>query len=39
MSDKIKFILDDKVCYATPGQTIMDAARENGDLYSFPLLC
>jgi [NiFe] hydrogenase diaphorase moiety small subunit len=37
MSDKIKFILDDKVCYATPGQTIMDAAMENG-IY-IPSLC
>ena len=37
MSEKIKFILDDKVCYATPGQTIMDAARENGVF--IPSLC
>lgn len=37
MSDKIKFILDDKVCYATPGQTIMEAANENG-IY-IPSLC
>jgi [NiFe] hydrogenase diaphorase moiety small subunit len=37
MSEKIKFILDDKVCYATPGQTIMDAARENGIF--IPSLC
>jgi len=37
MSDKIKFILDDKVCYATPGQTIMDAARENAIF--IPSLC
>ncbi len=37
MSEKIKFILDDKVCYATPGQTIMDAARDNGIF--IPSLC
>jgi [NiFe] hydrogenase diaphorase moiety small subunit len=37
MSEKIKFILDDKVCYATPGQTIMDAARNNGIF--IPSLC
>jgi len=37
MSEKIKFILDDKVCYATPGQTIMDAARDNGVF--IPSLC
>lgn len=37
MSDKIKFIIDDRVCYATPGQTIMDAARENGIF--IPSLC
>lgn len=37
MSDKIKFIIDDKVCFATPGQTIMDAARENGIF--IPSLC
>ena len=37
MSEKIKFILDDKVCYATLGQTIMDSARENGVF--IPSLC
>ena len=37
MSDKIKFILDDKVCYAIAGQTIMDAARDNGIF--IPSLC
>jgi [NiFe] hydrogenase diaphorase moiety small subunit len=37
MSEKIRFILDDKVCYATPGQTIMDAARNNGIF--IPSLC
>ncbi len=37
MSDKIKFILDDKVCYAAPGQTIMEAANDNG-IY-IPSLC
>jgi len=37
MSENIKFILDDKVCYATPGQTIMDAARDNGVF--IPSLC
>jgi [NiFe] hydrogenase diaphorase moiety small subunit len=37
MSEKIRFILDDKVCNATPGQTIMDAAKENGVF--IPSLC
>lgn len=37
MSEKIRFILDDKVCYAKPGQTIMDAARDNGTF--IPSLC
>ena len=37
MSEKIKFIIDDKVCTATPGQTIMQAARDNG-IY-IPSLC
>jgi [NiFe] hydrogenase diaphorase moiety small subunit len=37
MSEKIRFILDDKVCYATAGQTIMDAARANG--FFIPSLC
>jgi [NiFe] hydrogenase diaphorase moiety small subunit len=37
MSDKIKFILDDKVCTATPGQTIMEAAVANGVF--IPSLC
>lgn len=37
MSDKIRFIIDDKVCFATPGQTIMDASRENGIF--IPSLC
>ena len=37
MSEKIKFILDDKVCYAEPGQTIMDSARDNGIF--IPSLC
>jgi [NiFe] hydrogenase diaphorase moiety small subunit len=37
MTEKIKFILDDKVCTATPGQTIMEAALENG-IY-IPSLC
>lgn len=37
MSEKIKFIIDDKVCMATPGQTIMEAALENG-VY-IPTLC
>ena len=37
MSDKIRFIMDDKVCYADPGETIMDASRENG-VY-IPSLC
>lgn len=37
MSEKIKFILDDRVCYAKPGQTIMEAALENG-IY-IPSLC
>lgn len=37
MSEKIRFILDDKVCYANPGQTIMDAARDNGIF--IPSLC
>lgn len=37
MSERIKFILDDKVCYASPGQTIMDAARANGIF--IPSLC
>lgn len=37
MSDKIKFILDDKVCTATPGQTIMEAALAN-EVY-IPSLC
>jgi [NiFe] hydrogenase diaphorase moiety small subunit len=37
MSDKIKFILDDKVCAATPGQTIMEAAVANGVF--IPSLC
>lgn len=37
MSEKIKFILDDKVCTATPGQTIMEAARDNGIF--IPSLC
>jgi [NiFe] hydrogenase diaphorase moiety small subunit len=37
MSEKIKFILDDKVCYAAPGQTIMDAACDNGIF--IPSLC
>jgi len=37
MSEKIKFIFDDKVCTATPGQTIMEAARDNGIF--IPSLC
>ncbi len=37
MSDKIKFILDDKVCYAAAGQTIMEAAVENSVF--IPSLC
>jgi len=37
MSEKIRFILDDKVCYATQGQTIMDAATDNGIF--IPSLC
>lgn len=37
MSEKIRFIIDDKVCFATQGQTIMDAARENGIF--IPSLC
>jgi [NiFe] hydrogenase diaphorase moiety small subunit len=37
MSEKIKFILDDKVCTATPGQTIMEAAKDNGVF--IPSLC
>ncbi len=37
MSEKIRFIIDDKVCYATPGQTIMDAAHDNGIF--IPSLC
>ena len=37
MSEKIKFILDDKVCTATLGQTIMEAARDNGIF--IPSLC
>jgi [NiFe] hydrogenase diaphorase moiety small subunit len=37
MSEKIRFILDDKVCYATAGQTIMDAAKANG--LFIPSLC
>jgi [NiFe] hydrogenase diaphorase moiety small subunit len=37
MSEKIRFIIDDKVCYANPGQTIMDAARANGIF--IPSLC
>ena len=37
MNEKIKFIMDDKVCYADPGQTIMDAARQNS-VY-IPSLC
>ena len=37
MEEKIKFILDDKVCTAKPGQTIMEAARENGVF--IPSLC
>lgn len=37
MSDKIKFILDDKVCTATSGQTIMEAALANSVF--IPSLC
>lgn len=37
MSEKIKFIIDDKVCYAVPGQTIMEAALASG-VY-IPSLC
>lgn len=37
MSEKIKFIIDDKVCTASPGQTIMEAAIENGIF--IPSLC
>lgn len=37
MNDKIRFILDDKVCYAKPGETIMDASRSNGVF--IPSLC
>jgi [NiFe] hydrogenase diaphorase moiety small subunit len=36
-NDKIRFIIDDKVCYAKPGSTIMDAAKENGVF--IPSLC
>lgn len=37
MSDKIKFKIDEKVCYAEHGQNILDAAADNG-IY-IPALC
>ncbi|MBE9492710.1 MAG: (2Fe-2S)-binding protein [Bacteroidetes bacterium] len=36
-TEKIKFVIDDKVCYAEPGQTILEAAKSNG-VY-IPSLC
>jgi [NiFe] hydrogenase diaphorase moiety small subunit len=37
MSEKIKFSIDGKTCYAEPGQTVIDAARDN-KVY-IPSLC
>jgi formate dehydrogenase major subunit len=35
--DRIKILIDDKVCYGLPGETILDVARQN-DIY-IPTLC
>lgn len=37
MADSIKFTIDSRECYAAPGQTLVDAAKENG-VY-IPTLC
>ena len=37
MNEKVKFSIDGKVCYAEPGQTIIDAAKDN-KVY-IPSLC
>lgn len=37
MNDKVKFVIDGKTCYAEPGQSLIDAAKDNG-VY-IPSLC